>query len=136
MCSGLRTRIACPNYEVVSVVQPGFQPRTVDKSALDLGCPTQCDVVLRLKKILYGQSEAARRWYQKFQNGLLDRSFVVIKVDAYLFMYKTVIFVVYVDYFLFWERSKSDIDNVMRYFKYDGPSYNLEHSRDIQCLSS
>ena len=30
---------------------------------------------------------------------------------------------------LFWERSKYDIDNVMKSFKEDGPSYNLEHSK-------
>ena len=44
-------------------------------------------------------------------------------------MYKTVICVVYVYYFLFWERSQSEIDNVMKYFKEDGPSYNWEHSK-------
>ena len=44
-------------------------------------------------------------------------------------MYKTVICVVYVDDCLFWQRSQSDIDNVMNYFKEDGPSYNLEHSK-------
>ena len=39
-------------------------------------------------------------------------------------MSKPVICVVYVDDFLFWARSKSDIDNVMKSFKEDGPSYN------------
>ena len=28
---------------------------------------------------------------------------------------------------IFWARSKSDIDNVMKSFKEDGPSYNSEH---------
>ena len=49
------------------------------------------------------------------------------KVDTYLFMYKTVICVVYVDDCLFWARSQSDIDNVMKSFKEDGTSYNREH---------
>ena len=31
--------------------------------------------------------------------------------------------------YLFLARSQSDIDNVMNYFKEDGPSYNLEHSK-------
>ena len=44
-------------------------------------------------------------------------------------MPKTVICVVYVDDFLFWEHSQYDIDNVMRYFKDDGLSYNWEHSK-------
>ena len=77
----------------------------------------QCDVVLRLKKSLYGQAESARLWYEKLWNGLLERGFVMIKVDPYLFMSKTVICVVYVDNCLFWERSQSDIDNVINAFK-------------------
>ena len=84
----------------------------------------KCDVVLRLKNSLYGQSKAARLWYEKFQNSLLDSGFVMIKVYPCLFMSKTVICVVYVDDCLFWERSKSDIDNVMKYFKEDGTCYN------------
>ena len=51
------------------------------------------------------------------------------KVDTCLFMSKTVICVVYVDDCLFWARSKSDIDNIMKSFKEDGTSYNWEHSR-------
>ena len=44
-------------------------------------------------------------------------------------MYNTVICVLYVDAFIFWERSKYDIDNVMNSFKEDGPSYNWEKSK-------
>ena len=51
------------------------------------------------------------------------------KVDPCLFMSKTVICVVYVDDCLFWARSQYYIDNVMKYFKEDGPSYNWEHSK-------
>ena len=36
---GLRTRISCPNYEVVRVFQPVFQPRTVAKPSLNSGFP-------------------------------------------------------------------------------------------------
>ena len=50
------------------------------------------------------------------------------KVDPCLLMSKTVICVVYMDDCLFWARSKYDIDNVMKYFKEDGPSYNRENS--------
>ena len=46
-------------------------------------------------------------------------------------MTKTVICVVYVDDCLFWERSQSDIDNVMKYFKKGVPSYNWEHPKVI-----
>ena len=54
----------------------------------------------------------------------------MIKGGSCLFMSKTVICVVYVNYCLFWEHSQSDIDNVMKYFNKDGPSYNLEHSEE------
>ena len=66
----------------------------------------QNDVVLKLKKILYGQAKAARIWYEKLRNGLLERGLVTSKVDTCLFMSKTVICVVYVDDCLFWARSK------------------------------
>ena len=51
------------------------------------------------------------------------------KVDPCLFMSNTVNCVVYVDDCIFWARSQSEIDNVMKYFKEDGPSYNWEHSK-------
>ena len=60
---------------------------------------------------------------------MLERSFVMSKVDPCIFMSKTLICVVYVDDFLFRERSQSYIDNVMKYFMEDGPSYNWEHSK-------
>ena len=44
------------------------------------------------------------------------------KVYTCLIMYKAIIYMVYVDDCLFWARSQSDIDNVMKYFKEDGPS--------------
>ena len=51
------------------------------------------------------------------------------KVDLCLFMSKTVIFVVYVDDCLFLACSQSEIKNVMKSFKKDGPSYNWEQSK-------
>ena len=89
----------------------------------------KCDVVIRLNKILYGQSEASRLWYETFCNVLLDLGFVVSKVYPCLFMSKTEICVVYVDYCLFWEYSQSDIDNVIKSCNEDRPSYNREHSK-------
>ena len=79
-------------------------------------------VILRLNKIIYGQAEAARLWYEKLRNGLLERDFLMSKVDPCLFMSKTLICVVYVYDCLFLARSQSDIDNVMKSFKEDGPS--------------
>ena len=51
------------------------------------------------------------------------------KVDPCLFMSKTVIWVVYVNDCLFWARSQSEIDNVMKSFKEDDPSYNWKQSK-------
>ena len=62
----------------------------------------QHDVVLKLKKSLYGQAEAARLRCEKLRNCLLERGFVISKVDPYLLISNTVVCVVYVDYFLFW----------------------------------
>ena len=46
------------------------------------------------------------------------------KVDPCMFMSKTVICVVYADDFLFLARSQYDTDNIKRYLKEDGTSYN------------
>ena len=89
----------------------------------------QHDVVLKLKKSLYGQAEAARLWYEKLRNGLLERSFMMSKVYLCLFMSKTVICMVYVDDCLFWACSQSEIKNIMKSFKEVGPSYNRENSK-------
>ena len=41
----------------------------------------QHDVFIKSKKILYGQAKVARLWYENLRNGLLERGFVMIKVD-------------------------------------------------------
>ena len=82
----------------------------------------QDDIVLKLKKSLCGQAEAARLCHEKLRNGLLERGFLMSKVDIWLLMSKNLICVVYLYDCLFWARSQSEIDNVMKYFKKDGPS--------------
>ena len=44
-------------------------------------------------------------------------------------MSKGVIGVVYVDDYFFWENLQSEVDNIMKSFNEDGPSYNWEHSK-------
>ena len=109
--------------------QGASRPKTATPSIIELpryfkSDVGQFDVVLRLKKIVYGQYQAAYLWYEKLINCLLDCIFVASKVDTCLFLYVTLICVVYVYDFLFWECSQSDIVNVMKYFREDGPSYN------------
>ena len=89
----------------------------------------QHDVVLKLKKSLHGQAEAAYLWYENLRNGLLERGFVTSNVDPCLLISKTVICVVLVDDCLIWACSQSEIDNVMKSLKEDAPSYNWEHSK-------
>ena len=62
----------------------------------------QYNVSLRLNKILYGQSESAHLCYEKLRNGLFYSCFMASKVYPCLFIYNTVICVVYVDDCLFW----------------------------------
>ena len=52
-----------------------------------------------------------------FKRGLLDRGFVVSKVDPCLFMFNIMICVVYVHDCFFWARSQYDIFSAMNYFK-------------------
>ena len=54
---------------------------------------------------------------------------MVNKVDTCLFISNTAICVVYVYGCIFCARLQSDIDNVIKYFKGDIPSYNWEHPK-------
>ena len=62
----------------------------------------QYDVVLIFNKIIYWQTEAVHLWYENLQNSLLDRGFVVRKVDPWFLMSKTVIDVLYVNNYICW----------------------------------
>ena len=88
----------------------------------------QCDVDIRLRKILYGVAEAALLWYEKLRI-FIYHGFVMSKLDICLFTYKTVIFVAYVDACIFWARSQSDTYNVMKSLKEDGNIYNWDQSK-------
>ena len=51
------------------------------------------------------------------------------KVNPCMFMSKTVIYVVYVDYCLFLSHSQSDRDSIIIIFNEDGPRYIWGHSK-------
>ena len=55
------------------------------------------EMVLRLKKSLYGQAEAPRLWYEKLKAGLEDKSFRTLQIDPFLFISEMVIVVAYVN---------------------------------------
>ena len=71
---------------------PGGEPLFIELPGYFSSDGEQGDFVIRLKKNLYGQAEAACIWYEKLLNGLLERGFVMSKVDTCLFMSNTVIF--------------------------------------------
>ena len=87
----------------------GGEPVFVELSRYFKSDGGQCDVVIRLKKIIYGEAKDAGLSYKLLRNSLLDCGFVLIKVDPCLFMSKTEFLVIYVDDFLFWKLSQSDI---------------------------
>ena len=55
--------------------------------------------------------------YEKFRDIFLDSGFFVINMYPFLFLYNTIICVVHMYDYLFWKRSPSDIDNIIKYFK-------------------
>ena len=64
------------------------------------------DAVIIFKKILYDKSKSALLRYENLLNGFSYPKFLVSNVYPFLFISKTNIFVVYVDYCLFGEFSK------------------------------
>ena len=84
------------------------------------------EMVLWLKKSLYGQAEAPKLWYEKLKKGLKDRGFETSQIDPCLFISKKVIVVAYVDDCLFFAKDRADIDQLIQSFKDDGDEYNWE----------
>ena len=85
-------------------------------------------VIIRYKKILYGQSKATCLWYEKMLYVLLS-FFLLSMVYLWFFMSKTMICVAYMDNILFCVFSKYYMDKVMKSFKEDAPIYNWKHSQ-------
>ena len=73
---------------------PSWEPVFIKIPSYFKSDGVQHDVVIKLKKNLFGQAEAARLWYENLRNGLLERGFVMINVDPCPFMSKTVMCVV------------------------------------------
>ena len=80
---------------------PSVEPVFIELPRYIKSYGVQDNIVLKLKKSLYGQAEAARLWYEKLRNGLLERGFVMSKVDPCMFISNNLIYVIYVDNCLF-----------------------------------
>eukprot|EP00957_Ditylum_brightwellii_P195588 14903108-Ditylum_brightwellii.AAC.1 len=87
------------------------------------------DKVLKLNKSLYGQADAPRMWYDKPRAGLEARGFTACKADPYLFIFKKVVCIMYVDDCLWFARDSKYIDAVLKSSKEDGDKYNWEMTK-------
>ena len=58
---------------------PSGEPLFIEISRYFKSYGEQDDVVIKLKKSLYGKAKAERLWYEKFWNGLLEHGFVMIQ---------------------------------------------------------
>ena len=65
---------------------PSGKPVFIEISRYFKNNGLQHDVVLKLKKCVYGQAKAALIQYEKLQNNLFERVFVMSMVDPCLFM--------------------------------------------------
>jgi hypothetical protein len=79
--------------------------------------------VLRLKKSVYGLSQAPLTWFNKLKGGLLERGFRPSTLDPCLFISDNVICLVYVDDCLFFARDEKDIDKVIGELRCDDGTY-------------
>eukprot|EP00957_Ditylum_brightwellii_P130342 9942928-Ditylum_brightwellii.AAC.1 len=82
--------------------------------------------VLKLNKSLYRQVDAPRMRYNKLRDSLEARGFTACKADPCLFIFKKVVYIVYVDDCLWFARDRKDIDALLMSFKEDGDKYNWE----------
>jgi hypothetical protein len=68
---------------------------------------------LKLKKNLYGCKQAARNWFKKLSEGLINQGFKQSSTDSCLFIRQDCIIIVYVDDCLFFSPKSSTIDAVI-----------------------
>ena len=82
-----------------------------------------------MKKVLYGHAKYAHLCYEKVTKWFLRLRFCGEQGEPLLVYSQDCDFKLYMDYFLFWERSQSDIDKYVKSYKADGHSYNWEQSK-------
>ena len=71
-----------------------------------------------------GQVETPNMWYKKVGTGLDKSQLLPCKVDPCIFIGKKSICVIFVDGWLWFSKKDSDIDDLLEFFKNDGPKYN------------
>ena len=73
--------------------------------------------VVILKKLLYGQTEVPRIWFEKLKAGLEDQNFEPIDSDPCRFISDKFICLVYFGNFSFFAKYGKDIDEVIKSFQ-------------------
>ena len=75
------------------------------------------DVVLQLKKNLYGLKDAELTWWEMISKGLPDLGFEQTETYQYVFKKKNVIILIYVDDCIINSRTKEGLDETMAAIK-------------------
>ena len=75
------------------------------------------DVVLQLKKNLYGLKDAGLTWWEMISKGLLDLGFEQTETDQCVFKKENVIMFIYVDDCIINSRTKEGLDETMAAIK-------------------
>jgi hypothetical protein len=88
------------------------------------------DLVLKLKKSLYGLRQAPLAWFEKLKDGLVRRGFNQSKLEPCLFVHGEtgVICLVYVDDCLFFAKDAGDIDRMIKNLSQE---FKLEPEADV-----
>ena len=85
--------------DVFMELPPGYKSKSNSK-----------DVVLKLKKNLYGLKQAAYNWHELLKSGLLKLGFKQSQIEPCLFMKENIVCVLYVDDTLFFSSDDALID--------------------------
>ena len=90
------------------------------------GSNGKADVVLKLRKSLYGLVEAPLYWSNHLKAALENQQFVPSKNDPCLFIHKDMICLTYVDDCLFFGSSQEKIDSMIDALEADGLTLTRE----------
>ena len=80
----------------------------------DFICDKVKYMVLNLNNSLYGKTKAPRLWYAKLKEGLSKRGLKKNDTDNCLFNLKKLVYIAYIDDYIFWDFSQADTEEVLK----------------------
>lgn len=94
------------------------------------------NLVCKLKKSLYGQKQAPRQWYKKFESIMREQGYQKTTFDHYVFVNRfsdedSIILLVYVDDMLIVGRNASRIDKLKKQLSKSFAMKDLGHAKQI-----